>query len=90
MAHADMDLDQALEVAHLPAPLAAMVHMTGDAGWLKPEWTPTYTPLSRGDPGLSKAVHANKGWTWGSPNVTSWAFQKAKQFSGLSGANDGT
>ncbi len=36
MAHADLDLDQALEAAHLPALLAAMVHMTGDAGWLKP------------------------------------------------------
>ena len=52
MADAPMDLDTALEAAHLPALLAALVHVTGDAGWLKPEWTPTYVPLSRGSPGL--------------------------------------
>src|SRR5580765_3022264 len=56
MAHADMDLDEALAVAHLPALLAALVHVTGDAGWLKPEWAPTYVPLSQGDPGLPQAV----------------------------------
>lgn len=56
MAHADMDLDEALAAAHLPALLAALVHVTGDADWLKPEWTPTYVPLSRGDPGLPEAV----------------------------------
>jgi 4-hydroxyacetophenone monooxygenase len=54
----DVDLDSALEVAHLPALLAALVHMTGDAEWLRPEWTPVYTPLSRGDPGLPQAVQA--------------------------------
>jgi len=56
MPHADMDLDEALAVAHLPALLAALVHVTGDAGWLKPEWAPTYVPLSQGDPGLPQEV----------------------------------
>ena len=46
------ELDAALETAHLPALVAAMVHLTGDPSWLKPEWRPTYTPLSRGDTGL--------------------------------------
>src|ERR1700744_340436 len=49
-------LDRALETAHLPALLAALVHITGDAGWLRPEWTPVYVPLSRGDPGLPAEV----------------------------------
>src|ERR1700761_5118691 len=56
-AHHDGDqLDQALETAHLPALLAALVHITGDASWLRPEWTPVYVPLSRGDPGLPAQV----------------------------------
>lgn len=59
MADADRDLDQALETAHLPALLAAIVHITGDASWLRPEWTPVYTPLSRGDPGLPEEVQAD-------------------------------
>lgn len=45
-------LDQALEAAHQPALAAALVQMTGDARWLRPEWTPTYTPLSRGETGV--------------------------------------
>ena len=52
------ELDRGLETAHLPALLAAMVHITGDADWLKPEWTPVYVPLSRGETGLSEAVQA--------------------------------
>jgi len=59
MADADLNLDEALEAAHLPALIAALVHMTGDAGWLRPEWTPAYQPLSRGDPGLPDAVQAD-------------------------------
>jgi 4-hydroxyacetophenone monooxygenase len=55
---ADAHLDSALETAHLPALLAALVHMTGDPGWLRPEWTPVYTPLSRGETGLSAEVQA--------------------------------
>src|SRR6185312_8102148 len=53
------ELDRALEVAHLPALIAAMVHMTGDAGWLRPEWTPAYQPLSPpGETGLPDAAKA--------------------------------
>ena len=55
---ADAELDSALESAHLPALLAALVHMTGDPGWIRPEWTPTYVPLSRGETGLSEEVQA--------------------------------
>jgi 4-hydroxyacetophenone monooxygenase len=54
----DAELDRALEAAHLPALVAAMVHLTGDAAWLRPEWTPVYTPLSRGDTGLAEDVQA--------------------------------
>ncbi|HEY0435709.1 MAG TPA: NAD(P)-binding protein, partial [Phenylobacterium sp.] len=56
MADAHHHLEDAIATAHLPALLAALVHVTGDAGWLKPEWTPTYVPLSRGDPGLPEEV----------------------------------
>ena len=48
-------LDQALETAHLPALSAALVHLTGDASWLRPEWRPAYTPLSRGETGVPEA-----------------------------------
>ena len=48
-------LDQALEAAHQPALSAALVQMTGDLHWLRPEWTPTYTPLSRGETGVPEA-----------------------------------
>ncbi len=54
----EAELDAALEAAHLPALIAAMVHMSGDAEWLRPEWTPVYTPLSRGETGLSDEVQA--------------------------------
>jgi hypothetical protein len=56
MADFDRDLDDALKTAHLPALLASLVHITGDASWLKPEWTPVYVPLSQGDPGLPAEV----------------------------------
>ncbi len=51
-------LDQALESAHLPALSAALVHLTGDMTWLRPEWRPTYMPLSRGETGVSAAEQA--------------------------------
>lgn len=51
-------LDQALETAHLPALSAALVHLTGDTGWLRPEWRPTYTPLSRGETGVPEEEQA--------------------------------
>jgi 4-hydroxyacetophenone monooxygenase len=56
MADLDRKLDEALQVAHLPALLASLTHITGDAGWLRPEWAPTYVPLSQGDPGLPADV----------------------------------
>jgi 4-hydroxyacetophenone monooxygenase len=56
MADLDRQLDEALESAHLPALLASLTHITGDASWLRTEWTPTYVPLSRGDPGLPAEV----------------------------------
>ncbi|MDO8379667.1 NAD(P)/FAD-dependent oxidoreductase [Phenylobacterium sp.] len=51
-------LDQALEAAHQPALAAALVQLTGDINWLRKEWTPTYTPLSRGDTGVPEAEQA--------------------------------
>lgn len=51
-------LDQALESAHLPALSAALVHLTGDLSWLRPEWRPMYMPLSRGETGVSEAEQA--------------------------------
>jgi 4-hydroxyacetophenone monooxygenase len=60
MTNPNSELDQALEDAHLPALLMALVHMTGDAGWLRPEWTPAYQPLSPpGDTGLSEEAKAD-------------------------------
>lgn len=47
-------LDQALQEAHLPALIAALAQVTGDPDWLRPEWTPTYVPLSRDDIGVSE------------------------------------
>src|SRR4051812_26193410 len=55
MADADRELDEALQEAHLPALLVALVQLTGDASWLRPEWTPSYTPLARNDPGIPQA-----------------------------------
>jgi len=54
----DQTIDQALEAAHLPALVAAMATITGDAGWLKPEWRPTYNPLERGEIGVTPAEQA--------------------------------
>ena len=51
-------LDQALESAHLPALSAALVHLTGDLSWLRPEWRPMYMPLSRGETGVPEAEQA--------------------------------
>lgn len=51
-------LDQALQEAHLPALIAALAQVTGDADWLRPEWTPTYVPLSRDDIGVSEVEKA--------------------------------
>jgi 4-hydroxyacetophenone monooxygenase len=58
MARTEIDLDAVLKDAHLPALMAALVHMTGDTHWLRAEWTPTYNPLSRGDIGLPEEEQA--------------------------------
>ncbi|MBW8815906.1 MAG: NAD(P)-binding domain-containing protein [Caulobacterales bacterium] len=58
MADVPADLEAVLKDAHLPALMTALVQMTGDLGWLKPEWTPVYNPLSRGDPGLPEEEQA--------------------------------
>ncbi|HEY0649970.1 NAD(P)/FAD-dependent oxidoreductase, partial [Phenylobacterium sp.] len=58
MADARVDIEEALKDAHLPALMAALVQMTGDMSWIRPEWTPVYNPLSRGDPGLPEDVQA--------------------------------
>ena len=56
--HRAAELDRALETAHLPALIAAMAHISGDPNWIKPEWTPVYVPLSRGETGLPEDVQA--------------------------------
>ena len=48
-------LDRALAAAHQPALQAALVHLTGQDHWLRPEWTPAYVPLSQGDTGVPEA-----------------------------------
>jgi hypothetical protein len=55
MAVTDRMLDEALQDAHLPALVVAMVQLTGDDSWLRPEWTPTYTPMARNDPGIPQS-----------------------------------
>ncbi|MET0274705.1 MAG: hypothetical protein ABW360_17095, partial [Phenylobacterium sp.] len=56
-AHLDA-LEEALAEAHLPSLVAAMVQLTGDPGWLRPEWNPTYNLLDRNDPGIPQAEQA--------------------------------
>ena len=51
-----VDLDQVLKDAHLPALMAALVHLTGETSWLRREWSPTYNPLVRDDIGLQEEV----------------------------------
>jgi len=38
-------IDRALAEAHLPALLMAVIHMTGDSGWLSPHWRASYKPM---------------------------------------------
>ncbi|MDZ4375924.1 MAG: NAD(P)/FAD-dependent oxidoreductase [Phenylobacterium sp.] len=58
MADASLDIEEILKEAHLPALLTALVQLTGDAKWLRSEWTPVYNPLSRGDTGISEDEQA--------------------------------
>jgi 4-hydroxyacetophenone monooxygenase len=48
-------LDAALETAHLPALMAALVQISGTTESLKPEWKPTYTPFVQDTFGASEA-----------------------------------
>jgi len=52
MADVPGNLEEVLKEVHLPALLTALVHMTGDTGWLRPEWTPVYNPMDRADLGI--------------------------------------
>ncbi len=54
----DQAIDAALEAAHLPALVAAIACITDDAGWLRPEWRPTYNPLERNEIGVSAEEQA--------------------------------
>lgn len=53
MADVPANLEEVLKDAHLPALLTALVHMTGETSWLRPEWTPVYNPMDRADIGIS-------------------------------------
>jgi 4-hydroxyacetophenone monooxygenase len=52
MSMTQTDLDRALADAHLPALVCSLVHITGDASLLKPEWRPSYTPFMRAETGI--------------------------------------
>lgn len=56
MADVPANLEEVLKDAHLPALLTALVHMTGDTGWLRPEWTPVYNSMDRNDIGIPPEV----------------------------------
>ncbi|HYD98391.1 MAG TPA: NAD(P)-binding protein, partial [Alphaproteobacteria bacterium] len=58
MSEERVDLDEVLKEAHLPALMAALVHLTGEDSWIDPAWKPTYNPLSRTDIGLPEEVQA--------------------------------
>ena len=55
MADVPTNLEEVLKDAHLPALLTALVHMTGDTSWLRPEWAPAYNPMDRNDLGIPEA-----------------------------------
>ncbi|WP_309091851.1 hypothetical protein, partial [Phenylobacterium sp.] len=58
MSEARVDLDEILKDAHLPALMAALVHVTGEDHWLRPQWAPTYNPFARGDIGVPEGEQA--------------------------------
>jgi 4-hydroxyacetophenone monooxygenase len=58
MADVPANLEDVLKDAHLPALLTALVHMTGDDSWLRPEWAPVYNPMDRNDLGISEERQA--------------------------------
>ncbi|MBS0410628.1 MAG: NAD(P)/FAD-dependent oxidoreductase [Proteobacteria bacterium] len=47
-----INLDEAIEAAHLPSLMTALVHLTGNTHHLKPEWRPAYQPMDRNDIGV--------------------------------------
>jgi len=51
-------IDGALAAAHLPALAASLAHLTGDDGWLRAEWRPSYNPLDRTDIGVAPEEQA--------------------------------
>jgi 4-hydroxyacetophenone monooxygenase len=76
MADVPANLEEMLKDAHLPALLTAMVHMTGDTSWLRPEWAPVYNPLDKTDLGIpaevqdearKAAAHAIRAYLGGKP-----------------------
>ncbi len=52
------NLDEAIEAAHLPALMTALVHLTGNTHHLKPEWRPAYQPMDRNDIGVPEEEQA--------------------------------
>src|SRR5258706_13716184 len=53
------NIDQAIADCHLPALMCALVHLTGSADHLKPQWRPTYPPLQRDEIGVAEEGRAN-------------------------------
>src|SRR5260221_4629028 len=53
------NIDQAIADCHLPALMCALVHLTGSADHLKPQWPPTYPPMQRDEIGMSEEEQAN-------------------------------
>lgn len=41
------EIEAAIKDSHLPALMCAMAHLTGNTDHLKPEWRPSYMPMSR-------------------------------------------
>ena len=52
------DLDEAIEAAHLPALMTALVHLTGNTHHLKPEWRPSYVAMDRNNIGVPEEEQA--------------------------------
>ncbi|MFO1014266.1 MAG: hypothetical protein U1E50_10950 [Caulobacteraceae bacterium] len=41
------EIEAAIKDSHLPALMCAITHLTGNTDHLKPEWRPSYVPMSR-------------------------------------------
>lgn len=53
-----IDLDAALAEAHIPTLMLSLVHLTGDAGHLRPEWRPVYDFWGDGQGNIADDVQA--------------------------------